>query len=202
MGLKSDEQARHEHRDRIAAIFWDLGIDQDIIKDTLSSSLTLFRNDYRELITFNPSTFILENIDDSRTQGIELSSNLKVSDEFSTRLAYTYTDTENETTGESLLRRPRNKSSLTLVYAPGERFRAQAQWRLYSGRFDSDFGTFPPTRVSLAGYGIVDLAASYKLSDTLELFGRVNNLFDQEYQEVLGFGTMGAAAYGGIRVGL
>ncbi|MFO0416535.1 MAG: TonB-dependent receptor plug domain-containing protein, partial [Pseudomonadota bacterium] len=109
---------------------WDLGIDQDIIKDTLSSSLTLFRNDYRELITFNPSTFILENIDDSRTQGIELSSNLKVSDELSTRLAYTYPDTENETTGESLLRRPRNKSSLTLVYAPGERFRAQAQWRL------------------------------------------------------------------------
>jgi vitamin B12 transporter len=181
---------------------WDLGVDQDILKDKVSASLSLFRNDYDQLITFNPESFVLENIQSSHTQGAELSSSVQFSDTFSTRLAYTYTDTENDNTGESLLRRPRNKNSLTLLYTPGERFRAQAQWRLYSGRFDNDFTAYPPARVSLAGYGVVDIAASYKLNDTYELFGRVDNLFDQEYQEVLGFGTMGAAAYLGVRAGL
>jgi vitamin B12 transporter len=178
---------------------FDVGIDQDLIKDTLSSSVTFFRNNYDDLITFNPSTYILENINASYTQGFEVGTNYDATTDLSFRLAYTYTDTENETTGESLLRRPRNKNSLTAVYAPNDRFRAQLQWRVYSSRFDNDFSTFPPERVSLAGYGLVDLAVSYKVYDSVELFSRVDNLFDKEYQEVLGFGTMGAAAYAGVK---
>jgi vitamin B12 transporter len=58
----------------------------------------------------------------------------------------------------------------------------------------------PLSRVSLGGFGIVDLAASYKVARSVELFSRVDNLFDKEYQEVLGVGTMGAAAYAGVRV--
>ena len=181
---------------------WDVGVDQDIVKDTLSTSLTFFHNKYDELITFNPSTFILENINEATTQGFEFGTTYEASEELSVRLAYTYTDTENNTTGESLLRRPRNKNSLTFVYAPTSRFRAQLQWRVYSSRFDNDFNAFPPQRVSLGGYGIVDIAMSYKLVESCELFSRVDNLFDQEYQEVLGFGTMGAAAYAGVRVEL
>jgi vitamin B12 transporter len=182
---------------------WDVGIDHDIVEDVLSSSVTFFRNSYDELITFNPSTFILENINKSHTQGFEVGTTLQATDELSMRLAYTYTDTKDDETGQSLLRRPRNKNSMTFVYAPtGNKFRAQLQWRLYSSRFDNDFNSYPPERVSLGGYGIVDLAVSYKLSETVELISRVDNLFDQEYQEVLGFGTMGAAAYAGVKVEL
>jgi vitamin B12 transporter len=57
-----------------------------------------------------------------------------------------------------------------------------------------------PTRTTLAGYGIVDIAITYKASDTVDLFTRVDNLFDQEYEEVLGYGTMGCAAYGGVKL--
>jgi vitamin B12 transporter len=181
---------------------WDVGLDQDIVKDTLTTSVTFFHTDYDELITFNPSTFVLENIDNATTQGFEVGATYQVSDDLSARLAYTYTDTENETTGEGLLRRPRNKNSLTLVYAPTPKLRGQLQWRVYSSRFDNDFNSYPPERVSLGGYGIVDLALSYKIGETTELFGRVDNLFDKEYQDVVGFGTMGAAAYAGVRVEL
>jgi vitamin B12 transporter len=48
----------------------------------------------------------------------------------------------------------------------------------------------------------VDLAVSYKVSESAELFSRIDNLFDKEYQDVLGFGVMGAAAYAGVRVEL
>jgi vitamin B12 transporter len=181
---------------------WDVGIDQDIIKDKLTTSFALFHNDYNELITFSPATFILENINRATAQGFEVGANYYLLDDLSLRLAYTYTDTENKTTGEALLRRPRNKNSLTVVYSPTSRWRGQLQWRVYSSRFDSDFNAYPPERVTLGGYGLVDIALSYKLSDSLELFSRIDNLFDKEYQDVLGFGTMGAAAYAGLRVEL
>lgn len=181
---------------------WDLGVDQEIVKNRLSTSITYFRNDFDDLVTFSPSTFILENIAKSHTQGIEVGSTVEMSEQLSLRLAYTYTDTKNETTGESLLRRPRNKNSMTLAYQPTSRFRSQLQWRLYSSRFDNNFNVYPPERAALGGYGIVDLSMSYQVSNSVELFSRIDNLFDQEYQEVLGFGTMGAAAYGGLKVTL
>lgn len=181
---------------------WDTGVDQDLIKDRVTASLTYFEMNYDDLVTFNPSTFVLENIDKAKTRGTEVGLTTRLSESLSTRLAYTYTDTENETTGEALLRRPKNKNSLTVVYQPTSCFRSQIQWRVYSSRFDNDFNAYPPERVSLGGYGIVDLAASYQLSQSVELFGRVDNLFDKEYQEVLGYGTLGAAAYGGIKVSL
>lgn len=181
---------------------WDVGIDHDIIADTLSTSVSFFRSEYDELITFDPASFILENIDQATTQGFEFGATYQMLDDLSVRLAYTYTDTENKTTGESLLRRPRNKNSLTVVYAPDSKLRAQIQWRVYSSRFDNDFSAYPPERMSLGGYGLVDIAVSYKLAESVSLIGRVDNLFDKEYQDVLGFGAMGAAAHGGVRVEL
>lgn len=181
---------------------WDVGIDHDFIAEKLSSSITFFRTTYDNLITFNDSTFILENIAHARTQGVEVSSTAQVTEQISLRLAYTYTDAVNETTGEALLRRPKNKSSVTLVYQPTARFRSQVQWRMYSSRFDNDFNQYPPGRVALGGYGILDIASSYQLSERFQLFARIDNLFDKEYQEVLGYGTMGAAAYGGFTVSL
>ena len=180
----------------------DVGIDQTIVSDVWNVSVTFFRTDYENLVTFNPATFILENIDSSRTQGLELATNIDVTDSLGIRFSYTYTDTLNETTGESLLRRPRNKATTSLTYKPTDRLRTQLQWRLVSSRYDTDFNAFPTERVSLSGYGLVDVAASYAVDKDIELFARVDNLFDQEYQEVLGFGTMGAAGYAGIRLTL
>ena len=33
----------------------------------------------------------------------------------------------------------------------------------------------------------------------MELFGRVENILDEDYQEVFGFATPGVAAYAGVR---
>lgn len=181
---------------------WDLGVEQYVIKDVWDVSVTYFRADYENLVTFNPSTFILENIASSRTQGLEVTTEIAFSETLSGRIAYTYTDTLNDTTGESLLRRPRNKATTTLVYRPTKRFSSQLQWRVYSSRFDTDFKVYPPQRTTLGGYGVLDLACSYVLDNDVELFARIDNLFDKEYQDVLGFGTMGAAAYGGVKIAL
>jgi vitamin B12 transporter len=48
----------------------------------------------------------------------------------------------------------------------------------------------------------VRLAGSYEVSPGLELFGRVENLLNQDYQEVFGYETAGVAAYAGVRLKL
>jgi vitamin B12 transporter len=43
------------------------------------------------------------------------------------------------------------------------------------------------------------VAGSYQLRPGVELYGRVENLLDQDYQEVFGYNTAGIAAYAGMR---
>jgi vitamin B12 transporter len=181
---------------------WDIGVDQQIVRDRLAAEVTFFDNDYDDLITFNPSTFVLENINSAYTQGVEVALTTTLSETVSLRSAYTYTESEDRDTDESLLRRPRNKGSITTTYQPTDRVTSQVEWRVYGKRFDNDFSAYPPVRTTLAGYGLVNLAISYKANDTFEIFTRVDNIFDQEYEEVLGYGTMGCAAYGGVKASL
>jgi vitamin B12 transporter len=181
---------------------WDIGVDQQIIRDRLAAELTFFDNDYDDLITFNPSTFVLENINSAYTQGIEAALTTTITETLSLRSAYTYTETQDRDTDQSLLRRPRNKGSFTVNYQPTSRLSSQVEWRLYGKRFDNDFSAYPPTRTTLAGYGLVNLAISFKANENFEIFTRVDNIFDQEYEEVLGYGTMGCAAYGGVKATL
>ena len=49
---------------------------------------------------------------------------------------------------------------------------------------------------------MVDVAANYNFSDRLSLFGRINNLFDRQYQEPVGFMKPGIGIYGGIKATL
>ena len=52
---------------------------------------------------------------------------------------------------------------------------------------DLDPVTFAQTRVG--GYVLVNLATSYKITNSLELTARIDNLLNQHYEEVDGFGT-------------
>ena len=46
----------------------------------------------------------------------------------------------------------------------------------------------------------MNLYAAYDVYKNVTLFGRVENLFDEHYEEVLGYGTPGRAGYGGVKV--
>jgi vitamin B12 transporter len=183
-----------------SSVGWDVGVDQQLFSKDVTASLTYFHNTFENLISFNPSTFVLENIKDARTSGLEASVAVSLSKTVSTKVSYTYTDTQDQETHESLLRRPKNKAVVGVTYAPSDRFSAGVQWRAFSSRFDYDFSGWEPQRTTLGGYGLVDFNASYRLYKDVSLFTRIENLFDKEYEEVYGYGTMGAAAYGGVSV--
>ena len=49
-------------------------------------------------------------------------------------------------------------------------------------------------------YTKFDLLASYKLNETVTIFGRVENITDARYEEVFNYGVAGRSVFGGVRV--
>jgi vitamin B12 transporter len=64
---------------------------------------------------------------------------------------------------------------------------------------DTDFSQFPAVNVTLPAYTVVNAGLNYKISDQVEVYGRVQNLFDTKYQEVLGYNTQGRTFYAGAK---
>jgi vitamin B12 transporter len=81
---------------------------------------------------------------------------------------------------------------------PTEALGLWGEVRIKGGSFDSG----PRGREPLDGFAIVNLSADYRLLEELMLRARIENLFDTEYEEVLGFGTAGLSAYFGAAVTL
>ena len=52
----------------------------------------------------------------------------------------------------------------------------------------------------LDDYWLVNAAVSYKLQPGVELFGRVENLLDQRYQEVFGYDAAPITAFAGVKL--
>ncbi len=67
-------------------------------------------------------------------------------------------------------------------------------------RDDRDFSTFPATRLTLESYTLVSLALSYQVTENVQVSARVDNLLDDDYEEVKGFGTPGISAFGSVKV--
>jgi vitamin B12 transporter len=51
----------------------------------------------------------------------------------------------------------------------------------------------------MKAFQLTDISAQYKLFGKWVIYGSVRNLFDEQYQEVLGFGTRGRNVVLGIR---
>ena len=101
------------------------------------------------------------------------------------------------------VRRARDIASANLTWAPtGERLSATLTVRYNGKQNDLAFTdpSFTPVLASLKAFTLVNLGASWKLNERAELYGRVENLFDQGYQEVFSFEGAGRAAYAGVRV--
>ena len=113
---------------------------------------------------------------------------------------YTYTDsTVNSPDAEDGLprvRRPKHLGNIHVDYSFWqERANINANVRLAAGAEDG----FLDFRIPLDDYAVVDLAASLKLNDHVQLFGRVDNVFNEQYQEISGFQTSDIAGYIGLR---
>ena len=136
---------------------------------------------------------------DSTQKGLELFADTDLSDSVSIDASYAHMDAKED--GVREIRRPDDSGSVNLTWhAPGDRASLTATVRYNGEMTDTDFSAFPARTVTLKAYTLVNLAGAWKVSETVELYARIENLADQSYQEVYDFNTPGRAAYGGLRL--
>ena len=136
---------------------------------------------------------------DSTQKGVELFANARLTDSLTLDGAYTYVDAK--ANGVEEIRRAPNIASANLTWrAPGDRGSVTLSVRYNGDQTDQDFSAFPARTLTLKAFTLVNLAGALRINDRLELYGRIENLANDRYQEVYGFQTPGRAAYGGLRL--
>ncbi|MDP6437190.1 MAG: TonB-dependent receptor [Gammaproteobacteria bacterium] len=204
---------------------WEIGIDKEFADGKYETSLTYFKERLEDQIASisaedpdNPGEFLPSVTNapgTTKRKGVEIALNAVLGDDTMARLAYTYLDTdavileldfidnEIDVVGrESEVRRPRNILSLNLnqkLLDSKLNLNLNMAWtdRQDDIYFPPPF--FSPTRVELDSYRVIDFTADYKISPDISVYGRINNLTDEEYEEVFTYNTPGRAAYAGVR---
>lgn len=183
---------------------WDVGIEQQI-GDALLVDLTYFQSTLTDEITSSFPT-VINNLGESEREGVEVSARADLG-WLNLSGSYTWLDAS-DPDGTREVRRPQHQASLDASGSFGPDERGQIAFGvIYNGEMlDNDFrnffNLFAAEKNPVDSYVVARIAGSYRLNDTLELFGRVENLFDENYEEVISYATPGLAAYGGLRLQL
>lgn len=183
----------------------DLGLEYSLPDERGLIDVTWFRERLTDAIVYSgaplPDGSNYRNLDGtSRREGVEITGRHDLTEVLSVGMAYTYLDARNP--DESVaVRRPRHELGLTATLQTfGGRGWVSADVRRTVGSHDTEWwhgwGNEKVTR--LPDYTVVNVAASYDLSDKARLTGRVTNLFDESYHETWGYGTQGRTAWLGI----
>ncbi|NNU80200.1 TonB-dependent receptor [Halovulum dunhuangense] len=177
----------------------DLGLEQTFLGGALVADVTGFLLDTDNLIDYSFASFSYEQLPGTtKRRGVETSLTWSPGDRLEVRGAYTYTDTE-QPDGARRPRIPRHALSLTAVAKPADRWEVAGSVRAVADvedRVSTGSGTFADVPVD--DYLLVDARVSYRPSERVELFVRGENLLDQDYQVIKGYGTPGIGIFAGL----
>ena len=177
---------------------FDLGVEHSLLDGAISASATYFRRTSHNLITFSFVTFQSENIARSRAEGLELGLTLRPTRGLLVNANYSIVDATSRsgdaTFGNRLARRPKDQASLSIDWTSPWKVSLGSTVTITGDSFDNLSNT---TRID--GFVLGAIRASYPISSAIEIYGRVENLFDEQYQTVSGYGTYGRNAYVGVR---
>lgn len=182
---------------------WDIGVEQRFWSGRLQFGATYFHNRLSNLIGFS-GLFETLNLGAARTQGLELEVKIRPAPDLVVTANYTYLDAEktsaadiNQPLGARLPRRPRNEGYVSATYLWFGKFRTTAEAKFVNGREELSFGA---PNFDIEDYAFVNLAAEYQINRNVSVYGRINNLTDEQYAEVFGFPALGRGAYAGVRL--
>jgi vitamin B12 transporter len=192
-----------------AARGWEAGIDQNF--GEVRASLTFFERRTKNQIDFFSCWGVTSmacglrateggyyyNIGRSRATGVEAAVTARLSDTLDVSANYTNLSDVDLATGLQLARRPHDSASAVVTWRPDPDLTLGIGAN-YSGKRFDDAAHF----TALSAATQVKLFASFKLGEHLELFGRVENLFDDRAEPVAGYGAPGRAFYAGLSAGL
>lgn len=181
---------------------WDVGVEQGFLNGRFKLGAAYFEIDTLNLITFNGSTcfvpggLCLENVPGiTHRNGVELSAAAQISSGITMTAGYTYTDAE-KADGTRLVRVPRHAIAVGLDLKPMDKVEANVLVRYVAGSLDG----FPLRE--LDDYWLINAKIAYEFSPGWKAYVRAENLLDEKYQTVFGYGTPGLSVYGGLQLAL
>ncbi len=179
---------------------WEAGFEQYFCNKAVVWEVVYFENRFTDLIDFSASKY--NNVGQAKTQGVETSAKWRLCKAVELSANYTYLHSRDEQTHDDLIRRPRHKFSVGVEYKATEQLRLNTEVGFVGGRDDLvfDMTTYSTRRVRLAKYAVWRFGAEYDLCKNVTLFGNVDNAFNEQYEDVSGYGTPGLAAYTGAKV--
>ncbi len=164
---------------------------------------------YREQTNFigfyyNPTTYASNyvNIDGlNKAKGIETEIQLALSDRAKWNSNYTFTQVD-----EALNRLiPKHKINSSLDYKVSESFFCKVNYQYTDARKDAFFdgNTYATTQVKLGSYQILNTLARYEIiKNKLSVFGSINNIFNVDFIENIGYSALGRNYKLGLTINL
>jgi vitamin B12 transporter len=173
---------------------WDIGVDQSWLGGAVALSLTYFKNEFTDLIDWVYTDYdtyagMYMNRSRATTSGVEFGVTAQPLDPWHVRFGYTYLEAEDGLTGERLARRPRHSIDASTWVNVTEAFTIGLGVR---GMYDRTDSAGP-----MDDYTVARAFASYQLGQ-FAFKVRVENLFDEEYEEVYGYPSLTRGYYGSV----
>lgn len=172
---------------------FDLGVDQRVFGDRLLLSVGYFWNRFGNLILTAPTTF--EQTGNAKSQGWEAGFQYSVLPNLDLKGQYTYTLTRDLGNARRLQRWPLHLASAGVSYQPIQAVRVNVDFRYVGSRFNNSANS-----QKMGSFDVVNISATYDVTKQMQLFGRIDNAFNEEYEELLFFGTPIRSVFGGIKL--
>ena len=169
---------------------YDLGFDFSL-KDKFSFSLVYFKKDINDQINFSFGLGGYKNIDFVESDGFEVSANSEITEEINLYLNYSYIDSI-DGRGQRLINIPKDSGELALTFNSSFNLSGSLTMK-YNGSEISTYG-------NLDSWLRADINLFYKLNNFSEVYFRVENLLDKNYQQVFGYGTPDRSGLIGVKV--
>jgi outer membrane receptor protein involved in Fe transport len=206
------------------SISFDAGLEQRFFQGKAVLDATYFNNHFKDQIVTvgsltNLSSFTSDNLGNSRAQGGEVSFRVHPIRSLSMSVEYTLDATKvlslNGSSvalaplqvGQQLLLQPRTSGGYNLTWRHGNLMLNTNTYIRGSaldvepndGLFACDLGL--PCLFPDKGYVRMDGGFSYRLPKGVEIYGRLDNMLDQKYEEVLGYPSLPFNFLAGVRFG-
>lgn len=195
---------------------WEAGVEQALADGRVSVWATYFDQRFRDMIVYDGSVEpTYRNGAAAKARGVETGLTTALGLNVKASASYTYLSTEatddaglpspSFAAGQRLVRRPKHSAELALRARVLDRASLGGSVTYVGARDDVDFSQFPAQTVELPGYATVDLAVEVEVLRNLPgrpgLSGvlRVENLFNERYDQVVGFAGRRRGVFGGAR---
>lgn len=155
---------------------------------------TYFENYVKDLIQWDASTY--KNLNGTSTfKGYEFSYQQNLIDALLLNANYTHLARFEDKDGKDLARRPKREAKVSLDYYGIKQWHFGLNGHCIGTRYNGANQTGTQT----GRYTIANMVINYDLADSIQLYGKIDNVTDKYYQTVDGYATSPRAWYVGLK---